>query len=175
MEKEFNISASLEDYLKAIHRLENRERVARAKDIARLMSVSRASVTGALKSLSQKGLIDYSPYSYITLTENGRSLARDLRQRHKALYTFFTEVLSYNRKSARELACKLEHDVNSEMTEKLSSLQDFMDKCPNSADCWQSFRNEGCPGPKAEACRGVQTDPMCAACRPDLWPKADEL
>ena len=62
------LSASLEDYLEVIFHLEQSNRVARAKDIADQMNVQRASVTGALKALSGRGLINYSPYSFITLT-----------------------------------------------------------------------------------------------------------
>ena len=62
------LSASLEDYVEVIYHLERSNRVARAKDIADQMNVQRASVTGALKALAGRGLINYSPYSYITLT-----------------------------------------------------------------------------------------------------------
>jgi len=55
------LSASLEDYLEVIFHLEKSNRVARAKDIADQMNVQRASVTGALKALAGKGLINYSP------------------------------------------------------------------------------------------------------------------
>ena len=70
------LSASLEDYLEVIYHLERSNRVARAKDIADQMNVQRASVTGALKALAGRGLINYSPYSYITLTSAGRTVAQ---------------------------------------------------------------------------------------------------
>ena len=48
------LSASLEDYLEAIYHLTARQDVARSKDIADSMGVTRASVTGALRALSEK-------------------------------------------------------------------------------------------------------------------------
>jgi len=44
-----NLSASLEDYLEAIFNLAGESNIARSKDIAKLLGVSRASVTGALR------------------------------------------------------------------------------------------------------------------------------
>ena len=67
---------------------------ARAKDIADQMNVQRASVTGALKALSGRGLINYSPYSFITLTTSGRDIARDVIRRHRALERVFYECSS---------------------------------------------------------------------------------
>ena len=63
------LTSNLEDYLEVIFLLEQEQKSARAKDIADRLGVQRASVTGALQSLSQKGLINYHPYSSVTLTE----------------------------------------------------------------------------------------------------------
>ena len=175
MQEDINITASLEDYLKTIHQLETQDRVARAKDIARHMSVSRASVTGALKSLSQKGLIDYSPYSYITLTEDGRGLARNLIKKHAELCRFFIGVMEMDQAPAEDLACKLEHEVDSELIQKLASLRDFISICPHGFDCWKAFRAQGRPGLLADNCRGLQMKSLCTSCRDEIWPKADKL
>jgi len=56
-----------------IFHLEQSNRVARAKDIADQMNVQRASVTGELRALAA-GLINYSPYSYNTLTDSAATL-----------------------------------------------------------------------------------------------------
>ena len=87
------LSASLEDYLEVIFHLEQSNRVARAKDIADQMNVQRASVTGALKALAGRGLINYSPYSFITLTPPGRDIAREVIRRHRVLKEFFVNTL----------------------------------------------------------------------------------
>jgi DtxR family Mn-dependent transcriptional regulator len=66
-----DLSENLEDYLETILELEKTQKVARVKDIAEMRGVLRGSVTGALKSLAEKGLINYEPYSFITLTRKG--------------------------------------------------------------------------------------------------------
>ena len=52
------LSASLEDYLEVIYNLSKQSRVARSKDIAEALGVSRASVTGALRTLTEKNLVN---------------------------------------------------------------------------------------------------------------------
>ena len=56
------LSESLEDYLEIILALEKVNKVARVKDIAEKMGVLRGSVTGALKNLAEKGLINYAAF-----------------------------------------------------------------------------------------------------------------
>ena len=74
-DKKRNLSASLEDYLEAILNLSGDRKVARSRDIAEALEVSRSSVTGALRTLAEKQLVNYKPYGYITLTDQGRALA----------------------------------------------------------------------------------------------------
>ena len=78
MVKNYKLSASLEDYLEAILNLGSENNFARSKDIAQLLGVSRASVTGALRVLKKKGLANYKPYDYVTLTKSGRVAAGEI-------------------------------------------------------------------------------------------------
>ena len=103
------MSASLEDYLEVIFHLERSNRVARAKDIADQMNVQRASVTGALKALAARGLINYSPYSFVTLTPSGRDIAREVIRRHKVLKEFFVNTLQLGPEDAEANACRIGH------------------------------------------------------------------
>lgn len=130
------LSASLEDYLEVIFHLEKSNRVARAKDIADQMNVQRASVTGALKALAGKGLINYSPYSYITLTSAGRSIAQDVIRRHNILKEFFIIALQLSPEDAEANACRIEHAINLNAVDRLVSLLEFMKECPRTGADW---------------------------------------
>ena len=55
--KKVNLSASLEDYLEAIFNLARKTDVARSRDIAEKLDVSKSSVTGALRLLKKKALL----------------------------------------------------------------------------------------------------------------------
>ena len=88
------LSDSLEDYMEAIFHIEVKKHAARAKDIAERLQVSNSSVTGALRLLSDKGLVNYAPYDIITLTPKGKEIAQNVVRRHKALLDFFVKILS---------------------------------------------------------------------------------
>ena len=83
------LTESMENYLEAILNLEKTQKVARVKDIADKLSLQRGSVSGALKSLEEKGLINYTPYSFITLTREGKKIAEDITIGTKCLKIFY--------------------------------------------------------------------------------------
>jgi DtxR family Mn-dependent transcriptional regulator len=135
-EKTEGLSASLEDYLEVIFHLEQSNRVARAKDIADQMSVQRASVTGALKALAGRGLINYSPYSFVTLTPMGRDIAREVIHRHKVLKEFFMNTLQLGPEDAEANACRIEHAIDPTAMERLVRFVEFMSICPRTGTDW---------------------------------------
>ena len=120
------LSASLEDYLEAIYHLTVGQEVARSKDIAERMKVSRASVTGALKTLAEKKLIHYKPYGYATLTEKGEQIARRVAGRHEILTRFFGELLGADPSIAQAAACRAEHTLGPEITARLMAFIEFV-------------------------------------------------
>lgn len=148
------LSASLEDYLEVIFHLEQSNRVARAKDIADQMNVQRASVTGALKALSGRGLINYSPYSYITLTVTGREIARDVIRRHRALKEFFMSMLQLSPEEAEANACRIEHAIDPQAIERLVRFLEFIKLCPRTGlDWFDAFARFCRKGTKTSDCR----------------------
>ena len=128
------LSASLEDYIDAIYHIIVKEQVARSKDIATRLDVSRASVTEALRTLSKKGLINYAPYEPITLTTIGKATAEDVIFRHNALKRFFIEVLAIDGNTAEEGACKIEHAAPPEVISRMISFIDFLQVCPRGGN-----------------------------------------
>jgi len=130
------LSASLEDYLQVIFHLEESNRVARAKEIADQMSVQRASVTGALKALANRGLINYSPYSHITLTAEGRYIAHDIVRRHNTLREFFIATLQLDPQQAEANACRIEHAIDAVAVDRLVHFLEFLKFCPRTNLEW---------------------------------------
>jgi DtxR family Mn-dependent transcriptional regulator len=134
MKKKPSLSASLEDYIEAIYHIVEEKLVARSKEIAARLDVSRASVTEALRALAKKGLINYAPYEAITMTEKGRRAAEDVIFRHEALKRFFVEVLALDKSIAEEAACKIEHTAPPEVISRMISFTEFMQRCPRGGD-----------------------------------------
>ena len=136
------LTESMEDYLEAILALEKRHKVARAKDIAERLDVKRGTVTGALKALAEKGLINYAPYSYITLTPEGTAIASEISRRHAVIRNFLTEVLRIPPETAETTACRMEHVVEGMVLNRLVCFIDFIHQCPRAGnDLLRSFIN----------------------------------
>jgi DtxR family transcriptional regulator, Mn-dependent transcriptional regulator len=150
------LSASLEDYLEVIYHLEQSNRVARAKDIADQMNVQRASVTGALKALAGRGLINYSPYSYITLTTGGREIARDIIRRHNTLKDFFITALQLSPQEAEANACRIEHSIDLRAIDRLVRFVEFLKICPRTGldwfDAFARYCKKGIQSSNCETC-----------------------
>ncbi len=132
-----NLSPNLEDYLETIFVLENEQKAARAKDIADKMNVQRASVTGALHSLSEKGLINYQPYSSVTLTAEGFKKASNILYRHKVLFEFLHNFLQLPAELADENACRIEHQIDDLVLERLIDFVQFIEKSPLANQDWR--------------------------------------
>jgi len=136
-----NLSSSLEDYLEAIFNLSKESNIARSKDIAKSLGVSRASVTGAMRVLKEKGLANYKPYDYVTLTETGRATAAEIAKKHKILESFFINVLGIEPNTAQEAACKAEHTLGPGIIAKLLCFIEFVNySSKNGCDLSDQFQ-----------------------------------
>lgn len=157
MKKGRLLSESLEDYLETILELESDQKVARAKDIADRMGVQRGSVTGALRALGEKKLINYEPYSFITLTSAGKKIAREIKRRHGILEDFLVRVLGVDQIQAEETACRMEHAIDKESIDKLVQFIEFIDQCPRTGGDWVAAFEHFCSKDK-------RNEQDCLAC-----------
>lgn len=121
------LTPSMEDYLEAILHLEKLHRVARVKDIANFLGVQMPSVTGALKNLRQRGLINYEKNSFISLTEEGLEVANAVQEKHSILECFLTKTLQLPIKEAQDQACRIEHVVSGETTRRIKNLISYIE------------------------------------------------
>jgi DtxR family Mn-dependent transcriptional regulator len=134
--------------------LVRRGRVARVKDIAAHLGVGKSSVTGALKTLSKRGMVNYEPYQFITLTDHGLELAEEVAARHVLLREFLCNVLGLDEEVAEANACRMEHAVDGELLERLGKFSVFVRDCPRVGPNWvQEFVDRcGAGDVDAETC-----------------------
>ncbi|MDL2269492.1 metal-dependent transcriptional regulator [Desulfosarcina sp. OttesenSCG-928-A07] len=138
------LSSNMEDYMEAIYHIVSEKKAARAKDIAIRMAVNSASVTGALRLLAEKGLINYAPYDVITLTPEGEILARDVVRRHEILKDFFTKVLGVDEEEAEDNACKMEHAISPVIIDRIVRFVEFVQFCPRGGESWINGFHQFC-------------------------------
>jgi DtxR family transcriptional regulator, Mn-dependent transcriptional regulator len=137
------ISAAQEDYLEAILGLIQKKGVARVRDIADAMAVHKSTVTAALHGLSRKGLINYTPYEWATLTDDGTAAARRVTDKHTWIRRFLTDVLLVDDPVAERNACRMEHVMDREVIERLALFSQSVKTCARTGkDSFRSFAGQ---------------------------------
>ncbi|MDR0198799.1 MAG: metal-dependent transcriptional regulator, partial [Methanomassiliicoccaceae archaeon] len=111
-----------EDYLLRILRLTDGERTAKTTDIAALMNVSAASVTEMLRALADDSLIVYKKYRGVSLTPEGLSAAKRIRDKHQITERFLMDVLDKDQGAAHEEACRMEHVLSDESAKNMCRI-----------------------------------------------------
>lgn len=105
------IQKSSEDYLEMILMLSEKSGYARSIDIAAELSVTKPSVSYAVKRLRENGYIKMDAQGHITLSEMGMDIASRMYERHRCLAKFLISI-GVDEKTAKEDACKIEHDLS---------------------------------------------------------------
>jgi len=105
------IQKASEDYLETMLMLREKRGYIRSVDVAEHMGVTKPSVSYATKRLRESGHITMEADGRITLTESGLEIAQRMYTRHKML-TDFPIHLGVDTATAREDACKIEHDIS---------------------------------------------------------------
>ncbi len=100
-----------EDYLETMLMMQERHGFIRSTDIASELGVTKPSVSYATKRLRENGYITMDESGLITLTESGMEIASRIYDRHKRLTEFLIK-LGVDEKTAREDACRMEHDIS---------------------------------------------------------------
>lgn len=115
---------SEEMYLETILLLKRRKADVHSIDIAEELNYSRPSISRAMGNLIKKGLITMDPKGTIFFTEEGKTKAENVYERHCVI----TELLiktGADRKLAEVNACKIEHVITEDM---FVILKDFLKK-----------------------------------------------
>ena len=136
------VSATLEDYVEAIAHLVAEKGVARVRDIARALSVHKSTVTAALKTLTEKDLVNYAPYEAATLTLRGERLAEEVLRWHEVIRRFLSEVLCIDEPEAEQNACRMEHVMDKSVLRRLSLFAEFVKENLEDDNSWfRRFRS----------------------------------
>ena len=92
------LTESLENYLETIAFLKRENKIARVKDISKMMGVKNSSVNIALNVLSERGYVIHERYGYVDLTERGQILADDIQKKEDLLFLFLHNILGVEKK-----------------------------------------------------------------------------
>lgn len=124
---------TVEEYLETIGALEERESPVSTSAIAQSMGLSMASVSEMLHRLSKKGLVEYTPYSGASLTDEGRQRFLRLTRRHRLWEVFLNRYLGIGWEDVYQHACSLEHATTDLVTDKLAEFLKNPETCPHGS------------------------------------------
>ncbi len=128
---EQRITASMEDYLKAIYRLEYGDAPVTTQRLADELRFSGPSVTNMVKRLAELRLVTHNPYHGVHLTASGQHVALEVVRHHRLLELYLSEALGYDWDQVHAEAELLEHHVSEELESRMEKALGFPEFDPH--------------------------------------------
>lgn len=113
---------TLEDYLKAIYKLEENGELATPALIGVQVGFSATAVNNTLKKLVKMKLVTYKPYSEVKLTKSGKKIALEVIRHHRLLELYLVEAVGLGWDQVDKEAEKLEHVLSESLEERIDQL-----------------------------------------------------
>ena len=119
-------SSTVENYLKAIYlgvsTLTPPQRLVPMGQLASALGVVPGTATTMVKALAESGLVEYEPYSGVTLTPAGQKLAALVLRRHRLIELFLVRVMGYAWDEVHDEAEQLEHVVSDRLIDRMDEM-----------------------------------------------------
>ncbi len=115
-------SSTVENYLKAILRLQAPAGTTTVGDIARELSVTPGTVTTMMRHLSKEGLVDYTPRRGLKLLKKGKLAALLVVRRHRLIESFLVQVMKLDWSEVHEEAEILEHVISERLLDRIDIM-----------------------------------------------------
>lgn len=125
------LSRAVEDYLRAIYKLEERGKKVSTTALAEQLAVAPASVTKMLKRLATMELVEHEPYHGVGLTPNGEKTALEIVRHHRLIELFLAEVVGVPWDRVHAEAHQLEHALSEYLEDRLAQLLNDPDTDPH--------------------------------------------
>ena len=123
----------IQDYLKSIYELQERDGRVTTTALARRMDVSPASATGMIKKLAVLGLARHEPYQGVVLAPAGERIALEMIRHHRLVERFLAEVLDVPWDEVHDEAERWEHVLSERLEERIDSALDYPTRDPHGA------------------------------------------
>lgn len=117
--EENELSHSAAHHLLSIHELRRQSGYARVSDIAKHLSITKGSVSTAMKLLKERGYVQEDHNKFLELTEKGLKVVRETEATRLVVQKFLCNALGMDEDDAMIDACKVEHLISSEARSRL--------------------------------------------------------
>ncbi|HYP40234.1 MAG TPA: metal-dependent transcriptional regulator [Chloroflexia bacterium] len=115
------VTRAVEDYLKAIYKLQQDGSPATTNAIAENVGLRAASVTAMLQQLEAQGLAEYTRYRGAYLTEAGLAAALRVIRRHRLIELYLHQNLGVPWDRVHDEAERLEHAISPYLEERIDA------------------------------------------------------
>jgi DtxR family Mn-dependent transcriptional regulator len=132
------LSRKAEDYLEAILNIAEKKGYTRIKDIALALGITPSSVVEMVKRLNDMDLVEYRKYDGVTLTPEGREIAKVVKDRHDTIRAFL-EIIKVPKDIANKDACIIEHELEEKTIEQVKNLVNFVKSAPDYPQWLEHF------------------------------------
>jgi DtxR family Mn-dependent transcriptional regulator len=82
--------------------------------------------------------LNHERYGTLYLTEEGRKKGLMVHRRHQGLHAFFHELLGVDRERSSDMACGMEHYMDTVTDKRLYAMVDFFRRAQLKRDAWVS-------------------------------------
>ena len=121
----------VEEYLEAIHELEEEGTVVIQARLAERLGHSAPSVSETIRRLKADGYLDVSEDRALLLTSKGRARAESVVRKHRLAERLLTDVIGLPWHKTHEEACRWEHVISDEVEARLVELLGNPTTCPH--------------------------------------------
>lgn len=119
-------SPTVENYLKAIylgvHALPEGHRLLAMGQLAAALGVAPGTATTMVKTLAESGLVEYEPYSGVTLAPAGEKLAALVLRRHRLIELFLVKMMGLRWDEVHDEAELMEHAVSDRLIDRIDEM-----------------------------------------------------
>jgi len=115
------ITGVMEDYLKAIYRLQQAHGSVATSELAKELRVAAATTTAMVQRLARLKLVSYHRYRGLTLTPAGERIALETIRHHRLLELYLAQHLGVGLDKVHGEAEKMEHVLSDDVEHRIAA------------------------------------------------------
>ena len=124
---------TIENYLKALYYLHQKDEKISLSHLGEEMGVSKPTANGMVKRLEAKGWIKYEKYKPLQLTDKGLKLAAIIVRKHRLSEMFLTRIMHFGWEEVHDIAEDLEHVDSEIFFDRMDELLGFPGTDPHGS------------------------------------------
>ena len=117
-----HITATKEDYVRAIYILDTTQGTTGVTDIANRLGLSKSTVSERVNELVNEGLVASESYGKVKLTKRGNEVGKKLTYKHRIIEVFLHNTLHIPKDKIHAEAERLEHAFSDDVIKRLATF-----------------------------------------------------